>query len=119
MQEAKGAVVVCYTGKRSEQACRKLEAAGIEGLRSLEGGLELWERMKLPLERSAKAGISIIRQVHIIAGSMIFIGVLLSVQVSPWWAILPGFFGAGLLFAGLTGFCGMGLMLAKMPWNRV
>ena len=70
-------------------------------------------------ERTDKGSFSIIRQVHIVAGGMVFTGVLLSVFVSPWWAILPGFFGAGLLFAGLTGFCGLGLILAKMPWNRV
>lgn len=112
-------VVVCHTGKRSRQASDKLVAAGLEGVSSLEGGLELWERKGLSLQRRQKAGFSIIRQVHIVAGSMIFAGVLLSATVSPWWAILPGFFGAGLLFAGLTGFCGMGLLLAKMPWNRV
>jgi hypothetical protein len=50
---------------------------------------------------------------------MILIGVLLSVMLSPRFVILPGFVGAGLLFAGLTGFCGMGLILAKMPWNKL
>ena len=54
-------VVVCYSGKRSDQACRKLSEAGIEGVRSLQGGLEAWERQKLPLERSAKAGFSFAR----------------------------------------------------------
>lgn len=115
----KECVVVCYTGKRSAEACRKLREAGIEGVRSLEGGLELWERKNLALERSETGGFSIIRQVHIVVGAMVVIGVLLTVYLSPWWAILPGFFGAGLLFAGLSGFCGMGLMLSKMPWNKV
>lgn len=112
-------VVVCYSGKRSDQACQRLHQAGLGQAVSLEGGLERWERMELPLERSAKGGIAIIRQVQIVAGSMVFLGVILTVTVSPWWAILPGFFGAGLTFAGITGFCGLGLVLAKMPWNKV
>lgn len=112
-------VVVCYSGKRSDQACDKLHAAGLLKVSSLEGGLELWQRKNLPLERAAQGSFSMIRQVHIVAGSMILIGVLLSVMLSPRFVILPGFVGAGLLFAGLTGFCGMGLILAKMPWNKL
>jgi len=114
-----GCVVVCYSGKRSDQACAKLKEAGLDDVCSLQGGLELWERMQLPLRKHEKAGFSIIRQVHIVAGLLVLSGTILAATVSPWWAILPGFVGAGLAFAGLTGFCGMALILAKMPWNRV
>ena len=38
---------------------------------------------------------------------------------SPWFFGIPIFFGAGLTFSGLTGWCGMGMLLAKMPWNRL
>ena len=54
-----------------------------------------------------------------LAGTMILSGAILTAVLSPSWIILPGFVGAGLLFAGLTGFCGMGLILAKMPWNKL
>jgi len=112
-------VVVCYSGKRSDQACQKLRDAGLHEVVSLQGGLELWERMGLPLERSGKGGLAIIRQVQIIAGSLVLLGTILAATVSPWWAILPGFVGAGLTFAGITGFCGMALVLARMPWNKI
>ena len=118
-EQADGCVVVCHSGKRSEQACAKLRQAGMSDVCSLQGGLELWDRMKLPLQKSDRAGLSIIRQVHIVAGSMTLAGSILAATHSPWWIILPAFVGAGLSFAGLTGFCGLGLLLAKMPWNRV
>lgn len=118
-RQAGGCVVVCFSGKRSDQACAKLKEAGVDDVCSLQGGLELWERMQLPLQKKEKAGFSIIRQVHMVAGSLVLAGTILAATVSPWWAILPGFVGAGLAFAGLTGFCGMALLLAKMPWNRI
>ena len=31
---------------------------------------------------------------------------------------IPAFIGAGLTFAGVTDTCGMGMLLAKMPWNQ-
>jgi hypothetical protein len=55
--------------------------------------------------------------VRIAAGSLVFIGVILSIFVHPYFIALPGFVGAGLVFAGITDFCGMGLLLAKLPWN--
>ena len=41
----------------------------------------------------------------------------LNVLVS-YFFILSGFVGGGLVFAGVTDFCGMGLLLAKLPWNK-
>ncbi|MFY9854212.1 MAG: rhodanese-like domain-containing protein [Terracidiphilus sp.] len=52
------------------------------------------------------------------AGLLGFVGVLLAVTVSQWWLILPGFVGGGFVFAGCTGFCPMGEVLARLPWNR-
>jgi predicted branched-subunit amino acid permease len=62
--------------------------------------------------------ISVERQVRIAAGSIVLSGVLLSKFVHPNFVWLSGFVGAGLIFAGITDFCGMGLLLAKAPWNR-
>ncbi|MGA8903369.1 YgaP-like transmembrane domain [Bradyrhizobium sp.] len=39
-------------------------------------------------------------------------------MATPWFFIVPGFVGAGLLLAGLTGFCGMARLLMRAPWNR-
>jgi len=58
------------------------------------------------------------RQVQIVVGSLAAIGAILALAVNPWFAILPLFLGCGLLFAGISGTCGMALLLARMPWNR-
>jgi rhodanese-related sulfurtransferase len=58
------------------------------------------------------------RQVRIAAGALVFIGAVLGYFVHPYFIGLSAFVGAGLVFAGITDTCGMGMMIAKMPWNR-
>ena len=69
-------------------------------------------------ERSARAPISLQRQVQMVAGSLIVAGTLLGAFVSPWFLLLSGFVGAGLTFAGITNTCGMAMLLAKLPYNQ-
>lgn len=83
----------------------------------LQGGVDAWAAAGLPLEDNAKAPIEIMRQVQITAGLLILTGVVLGFFVSPGYFGLSGFVGAGLTFAGATGFCGMAKVLALMPWN--
>ncbi|MGF1679067.1 MAG: rhodanese-like domain-containing protein [Candidatus Methylacidiphilales bacterium] len=109
--------VICQGGNRSKVACGLLAKAGLTQLINVEGGTDAWHQAGLPVEKGEGA-ISIERQVRIVAGLMVFIGVLLGVFLHPGWLVLPGFVGAGLAFAGITDFCGMGLLLARMPWNR-
>lgn len=111
-------VIHCKSGGRAKQACGKLNSAGITGTVYNMGGIEGWKSAGLPTEKSAGGTIDIVRQVHIVVGTMVLAGSILAATVSPWFLILTGFFGAGLLFAGATGFCGMAMMLARMPWNR-
>ena len=66
-----------------------------------------------------KKTISLERQVRIAAGSLVVLGALLAQFVHPYWGILPVLVGSGLVFAGLTDTCGMGMLLARMPWNQV
>ena len=98
-------------------AVKKFHAAGVENAVVVEGGLQAWMDAGLPVIRG-KNVMSLERQVRIAAGTLVFVGTILSVGLSPWWLILPGFVGAGLVFAGLTDTCGMGMLIAKMPWNR-
>jgi len=109
--------VICQGGSRSLSACEKLAASGVKHLTNVEGGTSAWVEAALPVKKG-KGVISIERQVRIGAGILVFAGVLLGTFVHPLWLILPGFVGAGLIFAGATGFCGMGLVLAQMPWNK-
>lgn len=110
-------LVVCQSGQRAEMACELLRLRRDDLVR-LEGGTEAWLQAGGPVVASRKVRWSLERQVRLGAGVLILSGVLLSVVVSPWWFVLPGFLGAGLTFSGLTGFCGMAKVLALMPWNR-
>lgn len=84
----------------------------------LEGGLEAWRKAGLPLHLDRKQPLPLMRQVQIGAGSLVLVGVLLGYLASPWFFLLAGFVGAGLLQAGVTGWCGMANLLQLMPWNR-
>ena len=110
-------VLVCLSGKRSQQAYDQLVAAGCEGLRILEGGVTSWEAAGLPVNRG-KAVMSLERQVRVAAGLLVLMGVILGTTVHAGFLGIAGFVGAGLTFAGLTDWCGMGMLLAKAPWNQ-
>jgi predicted branched-subunit amino acid permease len=83
----------------------------------VEGGTDLWNEQKLPVEKGT-AVMSLERQVRITAGSLVFIGTLAGLFANRAFLVLPAFVGAGLVFAGITDTCAMGMLLAKMPWNR-
>jgi rhodanese-related sulfurtransferase len=110
--------VICRSGSRAAKACQKLEDAGYQGIVNVEGGTQAWESANLPVVRGKKA-ISLERQVRIVAGTLVLIGAILGYFVNPAFIGLSAFVGAGLAFAGLTDTCGMGMLLAKMPWNQV
>lgn len=110
--------VICRSGGRGKQACEKLLAAGYTNVVNIEGGTQAWDQAGLPVVRGRKA-ISLERQVRIAAGLLVLTGSILGIFVSPYWIALPAFVGAGLVFAGITDTCGMGMLLARMPWNQV
>lgn len=109
--------MICRSGSRGKQACEKLAAAGLN-VANVEGGTLAWDQAGLPVVRGKKA-ISLERQVRIAAGLMVVTGSALGYFIDPIWIGLAAFVGAGLTFAGITDTCGMGLLLAKMPWNKV
>jgi rhodanese-related sulfurtransferase len=84
----------------------------------LEGGIDAWRAAGFPVRTDAKAPLELMRQVQIAAGLMVLAGVILSLTVAQGFVALAGFVGAGLVFAGVTGSCGMARLLAQMPWNR-
>ena len=110
--------LICRSGSRGKQACEKILTAGDTQLVNVEGGTQAWDQAGLPVVRGQKA-ISLERQVRIAAGLLVVTGVLLSEFVDSNWIALSGVVGAGLVFAGITDTCGMGMLLARMPWNRV
>lgn len=109
----------CRSGARTQANAAKLaSAADACEAYLLEGGLEAWKKAGLPVKLDRSQPIDIMRQVQIGAGGLVLLGVLLGFLIAPSFYALSGFVGAGLLFAGISGFCGMARLLALMPWNR-
>jgi rhodanese-related sulfurtransferase len=118
LDRAQPVVLVCRTGRRAAMAAGRLEAAGWRQVEVLEGGTTAWAGAGLGLERDRNAPWSLERQVRIAAGALVLAGAGLAVFVHSAFIGLSAFVGAGLIFAGVTDWCGMGLLLAKLPWNR-
>lgn len=110
--------VICRSGKRGGEAQKKLKALGFPNVVNVAGGTAAWTAENLPIEKDENAVWDLERQVRFTAGMLVFTGVLLSLLVHPYFIGLAGFIGAGLAFAAVTNTCGMGMMLAKMPWNQ-
>ena len=110
-------ILVCRTGRRAETAREILSRGGIAA-RILEGGLEAWRAAGLPLVEPRPGVLPIDRQVQLAAGGLVFAGTLAGALWTPWALLLPAFVGAGLMFAGSTGSCGLARLLASLPWNR-
>ena len=108
----------CRTGSRARQAAERLEKGGYNQCSVVEGGTMAWAEAGLPVIRGTSEVISLERQVRIAAGSIVLTGALLAQSVNPAFIWLSGLVGVGLAFAGITGWCGMGLLIAKLPWNQ-
>jgi rhodanese-related sulfurtransferase len=110
--------VICQKGSRSQKACDAFAAAGYgDRVVNVEGGTLAWEQAGLPVVRG-KSVISLERQLRIVIGTLVLLGTILGALVSSWFLLLAGFCGAGLVFAGITDICPMGMTLARMPWNQ-
>jgi rhodanese-related sulfurtransferase len=110
--------LICRSGSRGRQACERFVATGYSNVVNIEGGTMACMECGLPAVRGKKA-VSLERQVRIAAGFLVLFGVVLGWWVHPAFLGLSALVGAGLVFAGVTDTCGMGLLLARMPWNRV
>ena len=110
--------VLCQSGTRAREAIQQLESAGIDNTILVEGGTSAWIEAGLPTVQGRKT-ISLERQVRIAAGSLVALGAILGLTGHPNWVFLSGFVGAGLVFAGASGWCGMAELLGFKPWNRV
>jgi NADPH-dependent 2,4-dienoyl-CoA reductase/sulfur reductase-like enzyme/rhodanese-related sulfurtransferase len=110
-------VLLCASGGRARAAAKRLIPAGLRAI-VVTGGTKACVSQGLPVRRATGGSIELERQVRIGAGLLVAAGVALGTWVHPGFYGLSGFVGCGLVFAGVTDFCGMGLLLARMPWNR-
>ena len=110
--------LICQSGVRSSAACQKLESLGLSQATSIEGGLNAYEKSGGAIAQDRQT-LPIMRQVQIVAGTLVVLGIVLSQFLHPAFIYLALFVGCGLVFAGISGFCGMALLLNKMPWNKI
>lgn len=108
----------CQSGNRTKQSIEKIQALGWSQSYILDGGLMAWKQSGNTTQSSRSKPFPIMRQVQIVIGTMVLLGVILSYGVSPAFNLLSAFFGAGLLFAGITGSCGLANLLMRLPFNK-
>jgi rhodanese-related sulfurtransferase len=113
----KTVIVSCASGLRSTKAYKQLQNH-VDTIFNVEGGIMAWKNANLPIIENTSSSISIMRQVQIIVGAGTLIGVILSHLYSSNFMWMSAFFGAGLLFTGVSNTCLLASMLEKMPWNK-
>lgn len=109
-------VLVCRSGQRAAQAEEMLRTAGVTNVHVLDGGIMSWEAKGFAVNRGASRW-DLERQVRLVAGLVAAVSILASIVVpgAKWLAFA---IGAGLAFAALTNTCAMGMLLARLPYNR-
>jgi len=110
-------VLICQGGARARLVADLLQPCGKE-LAVLQGGTSAWVKAGQPVVVTANTRWSLERQVRLGAGILVLVGTVLAATADFRWLFLAGFVGLGLSFAGLTNYCPMAILLAKLPWNR-
>lgn len=118
IDHTKPVYLMCRTGNRAKQAAERLMNKGFNDIHVIEGGMTAWSGADLPVVRGGSTVWSLERQVRFAAGLFVLAGVLIGAFISPYFYILSAFVGGGLMFSALTDTCGMGMVLARMPWNQ-
>lgn len=116
--EGKTLVLICASGRRSASGCEAVAGRVGTPVYTLDGGINAWRAAGGNLVGQTRNVLPVDRQVQVIAGLLVLTGVVFGFSVHPAFFGLSGFVGAGLTFAGLSGFCGMAKLLAFAPWNR-
>jgi rhodanese-related sulfurtransferase len=108
----------CRAGTRTADSAARLKDAAACEAYLLAGGIDAWKQAGLPVIADRSQPIEFNRQVMIAAGSLVLLGALLGSLVHPGFYALSGLIGAGLIFAGLSGWCGLAKLFGVMPWNQ-
>lgn len=111
--------VMCRGGTRGAKASAQLTELGCAQVMNLEGGILAWKASGMPVESSGRRGLPLMQQVQLTIGLCVATGSVLALTQDVRFAYIPLFFGSGLILAGSTGWCGLALLMAKLPWNQV
>jgi rhodanese-related sulfurtransferase len=118
LREGVQTYILCQTGGRARRAAATLSGAGVGGCVVVDGGIDACRASGLGVLKGESRVLPLMRQVQIVIGAVCATGAALAVWRDPMFGLIPLFMGLGLLFAGLTGTCGLALLMARMPWNK-
>lgn len=116
--QAPAVIFHCRSGNRTSANAARLAQAAECPTYVLEGGIDAWRKAGLPVTVDRRQPLELMRQVQLVAGGLVLLGVILGFLVAPAFFGIAAFVGAGLMTAGATGWCGMARLLAHMPWNQ-
>lgn len=118
-KDKKTIYIHCRSGARGKRAIETLTSLGVQAeLVNVEGGILAWEEVGHPVHFLAKAKIPLMRQVFLVAGLLIIISSVFGFTIHQNFFLITIVVGAGLTISGATGWCGMAILLSKMPWNK-
>lgn len=109
--------LICASGQRAQTAAEQLRSQGLTNLVVVDGGTEAWASQRLPVRQMSTLP-SVARQTQIAIGVLLLAALAKGALLHPVFYVLIGLLGGGLVFAGITGSCGLAAVLARMPWNR-
>ena len=118
IDHSKPVYLMCRSGRRAGEAAKRLADKGFIDIHVIDGGMIEWQKAHLPVVTGESKVWSLERQVRFAAGLLVVAGVILSVFVHPYFVWLSAFIGGGLVFAAVSDSCAMGMLIARMPWNR-
>ena len=118
IDHTKPVYLMCRSGNRARQAGERLMNKGFSDIHVIEGGMAAWFAANLPVIKGESKVWSLERQVRFTAGLFVLAGLVMGFLVSPYLFLISGFIGAGLMFSAATDTCAMGMVLARMPWNK-
>jgi len=110
-------LVLCHSGNRAAMAADMLMQSGVHNVKVIQGGITQWQKDKLPIVKG-QGGISLERQVRMVAGSLVLVVIILASFVNWYFLLISAFVACGLIFAGATDNCMMGNLLMKLPYNK-
>jgi rhodanese-related sulfurtransferase len=118
IDHSKPVYLMCRSGNRAKQAAERLMKKGFTDIHVVEGGMVAWAGAELPVVKGESKLWSLERQVRFTAGLIVLTSIVLGFLITPYLYLLSGFVGAGLVFSAATDTCAMGMLLARMPWNK-
>ncbi len=118
IDHSKPVYIMCRSGNRAKQAAEKLMNKGFTDIHVIEGGMTAWSGASLPVIKGESKIWSLERQVRFAAGLFVLTGIVLGVFLSPYFYLISAFVAVGLVFSAATDTCAMGMVMARMPWNK-